>query len=245
MSSPAASYWVAARQPRHALSLALPLLLAYEGLLAASHPGRAPIRNGAEALLTGLASLVAGARGPLLLGGALLLGGGAAVWRDLRRGEAFRGGWLAIMLGEAAGWAAATGLVVGTVTARLLGSAGLLAAGAQGIESLPATDRLAMALGAGLWEELVFRVLLVGALRAAAARLLGLGAAASTALAVGGSAVAFSGFHYVGAFGDPFTLASFTYRALAGLWFSGLYVARGFGIAAWAHALYDVGVLLG
>jgi hypothetical protein len=30
---------------------------------------------------------------------------------------------------------------------------------------------------------------------------------------------------------------------VAGLAFSGLYVARGFGITAWTHALYDVFLL--
>jgi hypothetical protein len=40
------------------------------------------------------------------------------------------------------------------------------------------------------------------------------------------------------------TLPSFTFRFIAGLLLSGLYVARGFGIVAWTHALYDVGVTL-
>jgi hypothetical protein len=44
--------------------------------------------------------------------------------------------------------------------------------------------------------------------------------------------------------GDTLTLASFTFRAIAGLLLSGLYVARGFGIAAWSHALYDVGLTI-
>ena len=62
--------------------------------------------------------------------------------------------------------------------------------------------------------------------------------------AVAVSALVFSAFHYVGASGDAFTVASFTFRALAGVWFSVLYVFRGFGIAAWTHALYDIGVLV-
>jgi hypothetical protein len=53
-------------------------------------------------------------------------------------------------------------------------------------------------------------------------------------------ALVFSLFHYVGSYGDAFTLGSFTFRAVAGLLFSGLYLLRGFGIAAWSHALYDV-----
>ena len=53
-------------------------------------------------------------------------------------------------------------------------------------------------------------------------------------------ALIFSAFHYVGPYGDPFQVGSFTFRAIAGLLFSTLYLTRGFGIAAWSHALYDV-----
>ena len=37
-------------------------------------------------------------------------------------------------------------------------------------------------------------------------------------------------------------MPSFTFRAIAGVAFSVLYVTRGFGIAAWTHALYDLGL---
>ncbi len=58
------------------------------------------------------------------------------------------------------------------------------------------------------------------------------------------SALIFSGFHYIGPYGDPLTAPTFTFRTIAGLLLSGLYVARGFGVAAWTHALYDVGLAL-
>ena len=64
------------------------------------------------------------------------------------------------------------------------------------------------------------------------------------AIAVVASAVIFSAFHYIGPFGDAFTVQSFTFRAIAGLAFSALYVLRGFGLTAWTHALYDVGVMV-
>ena len=57
-------------------------------------------------------------------------------------------------------------------------------------------------------------------------------------------ALIFSAFHYVGEYGDRFSVASFTYRAIAGLVFSGLYLMRGFGITAWTHAFYDVYVMV-
>ena len=58
------------------------------------------------------------------------------------------------------------------------------------------------------------------------------------------SSLIFSAFHYVGALGDTFTVASFTFRAIAGVVFSVLYVTRGLGITAWTHALYDLGLSL-
>jgi hypothetical protein len=58
-------------------------------------------------------------------------------------------------------------------------------------------------------------------------------------------ALVFSAFHYVGPYGDPFQVGSFTFRAVAGLLFSGLYIVRGFGVTAWSHALYDVFLSLG
>ena len=63
-------------------------------------------------------------------------------------------------------------------------------------------------------------------------------------LAVVAGAVIFSAFHYIGPFGDPFDLQSFTFRMLSGLAFSGLFVLRGFGVTAWTHALYDSFLLL-
>ena len=63
--------------------------------------------------------------------------------------------------------------------------------------------------------------------------------------AAGLGALIFSAFHYVGPYGDPWQLGSFTFRAVAGLLFSGLYLLRGFGITAWSHALYDVFLTLG
>jgi hypothetical protein len=68
----------------------------------------------------------------------------------------------------------------------------------------------------------------------------GLGVRRSGIFAALLAALAFSAFHYIGPYGDPFTLSSFLFRALAGLAFSALFLLRGFGIAAWTHALYDV-----
>jgi membrane protease YdiL (CAAX protease family) len=139
------------------------------------------------------------------------------------------------MLIESALLAVLVGVVVGNATRALLQH---LAVGQMSEMGLG--TQLMLSLGAGIYEELLFRVLLVGALAAIGVRLLGWSKRTAGVVACVVGALIFSTFHYVGAYGDPFDLGSFTFRAIAGLVFSGLYLTRGFGITAWTHALYDV-----
>lgn len=236
------TYLATSRSHRHSLLFALPLLLLYE-LLEAVAPVRSAggvIRNGADVLLTGIFSWMLGPRGPLVFM-ALVIGG--ALWLIIhdRRGGPVRGSTLAGMLVESLVLAFVFGIVVGTLTMQLVGPLRALAAGA-GLDGGPLA-RLTLSLGAGLYEELLFRVVLV-ALLANGLRLLGLGRLSAGGIAAVVGALLFSAFHYVGPFGEPLQLESFVFRALAGLAFSGLYLTRGFGITAWTHALYDVRVLL-
>src|SRR5438128_963462 len=53
-------------------------------------------------------------------------------------------------------------------------------------------------------------------------------------------AASFSRVHYIGPSGSRWQRYSFAFLMVAGLFFPGLYLARGFGITAWTHALYDV-----
>ena len=52
-------------------------------------------------------------------------------------------------------------------------------------------------------------------------------------------AAIFSAVHYIGPFGDPFTVASFSFRFLFGLALNAIYLVRGFGIAAWTLAVWN------
>lgn len=108
-----------------------------------------------------------------------------------------------------------------------------------------------IALGAGVYEEIVFRVLLISVILSffqivgRARWLEGLKGRWGSALAALIAALLFSGFHYVGAQGELFLWKTFTYRFFAGLILAAIYVTRGLGVAAWTHALYDVSLLLG
>jgi membrane protease YdiL (CAAX protease family) len=120
--------------------------------------------------------------------------------------------------------------VVSAVTRLLLAQPILISRSAQVLVSL----------GAGIYEEFVFRVLLLGALVFCFHRLLRLQHLIAYSLAAGFGAILFAAFHYVGPFGDPLQLPSFVFRVVAGLVLTGLYYARGYGITAYTHSLYDL-----
>ncbi len=101
-------------------------------------------------------------------------------------------------------------------------------------------EKLALYCGAGIYEELVFRGFLLGGLVLAATKLLGM---KKTPASISGALLAallFSLFHYVGPGGDRFSWASFLQRTGGGLYFSALFVTRGFGVTAASHAFYDM-----
>lgn len=243
---PAPSYWSISRAPRHSLLLALPLLLLYE-VLAAALAGQAGVRNGADVLLNALIVSAVGPRGTVYVTAAVILLCVAWIVRDARRNGGIRVSWIPLMLLESAVLAFLFAIVVSVATMQLLTGLGaaLMTAAAQGTAApMDTGTALMLSLGAGLYEELLFRVLLVTGIAAGMRAALGASPLAAGVVASVVSALLFSAFHYVGAYGDAFTLESFTFRAIAGLAFSALYLLRGFGITAWTHALYDVGVLV-
>lgn len=248
-TSTAAAYWDRSRAPRYSLLFALPLLLLYEGLAAAlaGAPGTAGVRNAADVVLKTPFVFMSGTRGSLAFFATIVAIFIFFVARDLTKSrDRLRPRLFLLMLGESAVLALLLGVVVGTITARLLGGLGALAAqaGASPLDQMGVGTRLMLALGAGLYEELLFRVLLVGGLVLGLGWLTGAKRLHTGIIAAVVGALIFSAFHYVGEYGDPFELASFTYRAIAGLVFSGMYLVRGFGITAWTHALYDVYVMV-
>lgn len=239
----ARGYLWLSRTHTYSLLFAVPLLLLYElGAALLGGTGIGHVRNGADVLLRTLFA-AAGIQGTLAFTAVLL--GAAAVLisaEQRRRRVQLRAGVFAAMLAESTVYALLLGAVVGTATQWLLGGFALAAqAGPVGELSLPAA--MVLSVGAGIYEEIVFRVLLVGGLFAVF-RGSGLRPTTAGGLAAFWAALAFSAFHYIGPYGDPWALGSFTFRFLAGLTFSALFLLRGFGIAAWTHALYDAFLFL-
>lgn len=96
-------------------------------------------------------------------------------------------------------------------------------------------------LGAGIYEELLFRLLLIPAIFAGLCWL-GEPPRASLMTAVFVSSLIFAAAHYqifVGA-GESFDFSSFLFRCSAGVFFGILFVSRGFGVAVGVHTIYNI-----
>jgi membrane protease YdiL (CAAX protease family) len=227
-------YWVESRQPLAGLALIAPLLVVYEAGVLLLGPEQ--VRNGADAWLRAL--LEAAGLGqyfllPLLTVG-LLLGWHHLTGRPWRVAPGTLGGmWAECIL--LAVCLRAILLVQGLVFQGLAPPAAASLAG--GLEQTAA--RAVGFLGAGIYEELLFRLILFSAVAWGLGRA-GLPSAPAAVGAVVLSSLAFAAAHYVGPYGETLEAFSFVFRFLAGVFFAVLFAARGFGIAAGAHAGYDL-----
>ena len=232
-------YFQLTRKHSYALLFALPLLVLYElgaALIAGPTQG---LRNGADVLLrTLLAS--GGVHSTLAFTAILVVGAAILVARERRREQVpLKAGVFAGMMMESVLYALVFGTVVASMTSWVLGGWRLAVDQAAATGKMSASDGLVLSLGAGFYEELLFRVLLVGGLLAVF-KSAGVGKTPGRIFAAVLAAFLFSAFHYIGPYAYPLELGSFTFRFLAGLALNALFIARGFGIAAWTHALYDV-----
>lgn len=98
---------------------------------------------------------------------------------------------------------------------------------------------LLLSIGAGLYEELLFRLLAIALLGILLEDVLALPRGWAGLLAVAASSLAFAWYHFWGT-GVPIEATRFAFYTLAGLYFAGLYMLRGFGIVVATHAFYDV-----
>lgn len=242
------------------LALTLPIFVGY-------HLGVVflPVRNAAD-VVTQKLQLMANHSLPAYV--ALTLAIGAAYVTPLLlagRGRHLQVSRFAWMGTEGVIYAVLMRLLAGYAVARLVLALGAVDMGVIGLmnaapalssvtEQLSAAsgvaDRVAgavMSLGAGFYEEAVFRVGLYGVGAAVVLFLFNITRATQKLMvrlvwAVTAACV-FSAWHYVGDLSDAFDLTTFSFRALCGLVFTLIYEFRGFAPAVWTHALYDLWVL--
>ena len=159
----------------------------------------------------------------------------------LRRTQKLRLSMFVPMLLESAIYALTMGSVIVFVMTRVFGMNPRLgpALADQGFLS-----KVVMSIGAGAWEETVFRLGLLTGIAALAEKVIGMRHALALVLALVVSSLLFSAVHHIPPYGDPLSLGVFTFRVLAGVFFGLLFWFRGFAVAAYTHALYDIYVLI-
>lgn len=237
----ASEYWRESRRPLASLAMVLPLLLLYEGGVVVL--GEQAVRNGADVWLRQfldqlglsqyflLPALTIGLllawhhtthdRWKLSAGVVYVMGAECAVL-----------GFVLLVVGRLQAWAVQQQWLPLAETHWALAERGRIA------------GRLLGFMGAGVYEEMLFRLLLLPVVAFLMVRLLSAQGAAVAATVILTSLI-FSAAHYLGPYGDVWTAFSFCFRFAAGAFFAVLFVYRGFGIAAGTHALYDIYVGFG
>jgi membrane protease YdiL (CAAX protease family) len=107
------------------------------------------------------------------------------------------------------------------------------------IEELSEFNKIAISIGAGLYEELVFRMLLIALVHTVICNLFKQSNLTGLTIGVIASALLFALYHDMPSTGSLSALTLFFY-SVAGVYLGILYICRGFGIAAATHAAYDV-----
>ena len=221
----------------------LPLLALYHvGVVVTNLRQGGMVVNGADALLQAALHGL-GVGGWFASGWFLAAVAGVWIYRadPTARKEPLQRRTFGLMLVESALYALLFGGVVASIVHALMP---WVNTGLQMGPSFGVGRSLTLSLGAGLYEELVFRVLGMGGLYWLLRRGFSVPETPAALGAATVSSVIFSLFHYIGPLGDTFQLASFMFRFVAGMVLAALYRGRGFGIAAGTHALYDICVVL-
>ena len=200
--------------------LIFPVLLVYQiGVLFAGHV------NGADVVTRSLYDAL-GRNAYLALQAAIAVG--YLLWlRRERRWATLSWGTAAPVLLEAALYALTLGAVISIVLDRVLG---------MGITA----GNVVSALGAGVHEELVFRLALLGGVVALAQREIPHHPRIGVALAIVVSSVLFAIAHHLGRLGEPFTPHAFAFRCLAGVAFALVFWFRSLAHVVYAHVFYDL-----
>ena len=122
------------------------------------------------------------------------------------------------------------------------GGRSLLASDSQ-VEALSWQARLTLSLGAGIYEELLFRLIAIAAVHMVLVDLLKIPDRVGYAISALLASMAFAAYHDIWTPGGM-NVGLALYCLVAGLYLSAVFVTRGFGLAVAAHAWYDVVALV-
>lgn len=104
--------------------------------------------------------------------------------------------------------------------------------------------KITLSIGAGLYEELLFRLILIAAVHFVLVDLMKFRHVTGGIVAACVSAAAFALYHDISLPGGGINVPLAAFFSVAGLYFATIFVLRGFGIVVAVHAIYDVVVLV-
>jgi membrane protease YdiL (CAAX protease family) len=219
------------------LILIFPLLMVYQlGVLVTY-----PMLNGVDFVSAFLFGTLGFTRSQYLLFVVSVVVGFLIALFALKRHQRFHPRVVVPILLESTIYALSMGTLIFLVMTKLLGISPALAAV---LERQGVVSRFVMSLGAGVYEEIVFRLGLLGGMAALFEKVFGWRRVLAGTLALLLSSIAFSAVHHIGPLGDQISLDVFTFRVLAGVFFGLLFWFRGLAVAVYTHAFYDLYVLL-
>jgi len=225
------TYWRQSRSLFYSLVAVFPLLVIYEsGLILIRNAHLPTVRNSADVLLQSILSSL-GIRGMLGLGFLFIVGTVVAFYwnRNRHPEESFSSTILIGIVGESCLWGLVLVLILQSFQALLMNPI-----------MRETVQQVVLGLGAGLFEELIFRVLLITGLVPLLILAFQWRPMGAKIIAVLLAAALFSWFHFMGPLGGVPRVTLFLVRFVAGCFLGFLYIFRGFGITAWSHAIYDL-----
>lgn len=229
------SYWEAARLPLQILAFLLPLILLYELALAFLLQSQENVRTvlAHRYLLEFFDAFRIAPQGALHLGGVAIVVV-LLIWHVLeRRPWQINIATCGIMAVESVILTLPL-IVLCQLIARAVVAEPTVAFAPAPLEGLDIWSKIGISIGAGLYEELIFRMLLIAVIHTL---LVDVGKASNrlgAAIAILVSAGAFTAYHRLDSASET------VFLFLAGLYFGCIYVVRGFGIVVGAHAFYDI-----
>ena len=228
------SYFINTRSPLYSFLFTIPLFFIYEiGVLFSSTTEMISMRNGADALMRQILSAL-GIHGFYWIGGIFFIGFVVVYffqkqyWNEVE----VEAKYLILMMFESVIWSIGLYIFMSNVYVLLMNPSGAFM-----------VQQVILAVGAGIYEEFLFRVLLITGIAGILGFIFQWNEGLRNWIAMLIAAGIFSSFHFIGEFGDYFSFNIFMIRLFAGIVLGALYFMRGFGITAWAHSIYDLIIL--
>ena len=229
------SYWKVTKNIYYSLMFIFPMLFLYEIMCWIQFAGKsAEIRNGADVflrqLIMGFFKHSESIYGLLLI---IVFFGIMFFNRNVVKKGRLKFTFLLYMLAESLLWSLGF-LILMSISEKITLSI---------LERNIIPEQFYLAIGAGIWEELLFRVGALGLCLSLLTKIIKYSGIFSAFIAILFAAVLFSLFHYIGPFGDIFTYKSFYIRTWAGIFLGFLYLFRGLGITVYTHIFYDMAII--